>query len=210
MSAEDTRTKILNVAEKLFAERGYGATPLRAIIAEAGVNQAAIHYHFRNRESLFSAVVNRRLLPLEQERLRRFVEIEERWGAEPPPIEKVVEAFVEPTLKLAQSEAGLAWIQFVGQSRLEPGAHWNSVSAQHDEVLVRFVELLKRCLPELRESELLYRTYFLIGVVANSLIDRRTMEKIGQTIPDLFDQPDVVLDHLVDFVSAGLRAPRGS
>jgi AcrR family transcriptional regulator len=34
----DTRQKILDAAERLFGEQGYGATSLRHIIAEAGVN----------------------------------------------------------------------------------------------------------------------------------------------------------------------------
>ena len=46
MSADDTKNKILDVAEKLFAENGLQATSLRQIINEAGVNVASVHYHF--------------------------------------------------------------------------------------------------------------------------------------------------------------------
>jgi hypothetical protein len=41
-----TKERILDTAERLFAEQGYAATSLRGIIAEAGVNLAAVHYHF--------------------------------------------------------------------------------------------------------------------------------------------------------------------
>ena len=60
MATHTTKTRILDAAEQLFAERGYGATSLRAVIDAAGVNQAAIHYHFGGRERLFGAVVDRR------------------------------------------------------------------------------------------------------------------------------------------------------
>ena len=48
----DTKEQILNAAEKLFAEHGIEAVSLRSIISEAGVNLAAIHYHFGSREGL--------------------------------------------------------------------------------------------------------------------------------------------------------------
>ena len=40
-----TRTRILKAAERLFADRGYEETSIRAIVAKARVNQAAINYH---------------------------------------------------------------------------------------------------------------------------------------------------------------------
>ena len=48
----DTKQKILDAAEKLIAEQGYAATSLRQIIADAGVNLAAVHYHFGSKDEL--------------------------------------------------------------------------------------------------------------------------------------------------------------
>ena len=45
----DTKERILDTAERLFAQQGYAATSLRGIIAEAGVNLAAVHYHFHSK-----------------------------------------------------------------------------------------------------------------------------------------------------------------
>ena len=47
-----TKERILDTAERLFAKQGYAATSLRGIIAEAGVNLAAVHYHFHSKEAL--------------------------------------------------------------------------------------------------------------------------------------------------------------
>jgi AcrR family transcriptional regulator len=71
MSA-DTKTQILDAAEKLFAKQGFEATSLRAIIADAGVNLAAIHYHFRSKEGLVRAVLERRIAPINEERIRQL------------------------------------------------------------------------------------------------------------------------------------------
>ena len=69
MKQKYTKTKILNAAEDLFAARGPNAVSLRQVISRAKVNLAAIHYHFGSKESLLQAVLSRRLVPLNAERL---------------------------------------------------------------------------------------------------------------------------------------------
>ena len=51
-----SRELLLTVAERLFAERGVDAVSLRAVMAEAGTNVAAIHYHFGSKEALIQAL----------------------------------------------------------------------------------------------------------------------------------------------------------
>src|SRR5277367_2703679 len=55
--SEITRERILKAAERLFADRGYDATSIRAIVAKARVNQAAINYHFAGKEGLYREVL---------------------------------------------------------------------------------------------------------------------------------------------------------
>ncbi|MGH6735968.1 MAG: CerR family C-terminal domain-containing protein [Methyloceanibacter sp.] len=55
--AEYTRHSILKAAVALFAERGYDGTSVRAIVAKARVNQAAINYHFKGKEGLYLEVL---------------------------------------------------------------------------------------------------------------------------------------------------------
>ena len=52
-----TRERIIKAAERLFAERGYDATSIRAIVAKARVNQAAINYHFDGKDGLYREVL---------------------------------------------------------------------------------------------------------------------------------------------------------
>ncbi len=46
-----TKDKILNAAEKLFAEQGFNGTSLREITSAAEVNLAAVNYHFGSKKS---------------------------------------------------------------------------------------------------------------------------------------------------------------
>lgn len=64
-----TRERILDAAETLFAEHGFGATSVRDITAAAGVNVAAINYHFGGKDSLYREVVLRRLRQLRDARI---------------------------------------------------------------------------------------------------------------------------------------------
>ena len=55
--SEVTRERIMKAAERLFAERGYDGTSVRAIVAKARVNQAAINYHFDGKDGLYREVL---------------------------------------------------------------------------------------------------------------------------------------------------------
>jgi len=53
-----TKDKIIEVAHKLFADKGFNGASIREIAKEASVNIAAINYHFGNKESLYSATIS--------------------------------------------------------------------------------------------------------------------------------------------------------
>src|ERR1700681_5037627 len=91
----NTKTRILNAAEKLFGLNGFDATSLRDITAEAQVNLAAVNYHFQSKDSLIDAIIERRLEPVN--RLR--IEMLDAAGPTPT-VEQVVDAFVAPLLMM--------------------------------------------------------------------------------------------------------------
>ena len=63
--AAETRNAILDAAERVFSERGVSHTSLEDIAKAAGVTRGAIYWHFRNKSELFSAMVGRVSLPIE-------------------------------------------------------------------------------------------------------------------------------------------------
>src|SRR4051795_9743779 len=81
---EATRDRLLDAAERLFAEHGYQATTMRGLTAEAEANIAAVNYHFGCKQSLLEAVVHRALAPVVAERRRRLEAL-----GEGPPVEAV-------------------------------------------------------------------------------------------------------------------------
>ncbi|MEJ2200328.1 MAG: TetR family transcriptional regulator, partial [Desulfuromonadaceae bacterium] len=89
MGQPDTKERILDAAEELFARQGFHATSLRAITGGAQVNLAAVNYHFGSKDGLLEAVFSRRLTPLNQERQRRLEAVREaaRAAGTPPQAE---------------------------------------------------------------------------------------------------------------------------
>ncbi|MGA8497419.1 MAG: CerR family C-terminal domain-containing protein [Xanthobacteraceae bacterium] len=59
----------MKAAERLFAERGYDATSVRAIVAKARVNQAAINYHFDGKDGLYREVLRAAFRALTEQQL---------------------------------------------------------------------------------------------------------------------------------------------
>src|SRR5579862_5407368 len=97
----ETQEKILDTAERLIGEQGYAATSLRQIITEAGVNLAAVHYHFGSKEELLEAVVTRKVGPVNEARLAALEQVEQQAGDCRLDLEKVLGAFFHPTAAVA-------------------------------------------------------------------------------------------------------------
>src|SRR5262245_44298231 len=99
----DTATRLLDAAERAFADKGFDGASLRAITAEAGANLAAGRYHFGSKEALFVAVLARRMEPINRERLRLLDQAEARAAGKPIAVETVLEILVGPVLRAAHA-----------------------------------------------------------------------------------------------------------
>ncbi|MFG1707254.1 TetR/AcrR family transcriptional regulator [Nonomuraea sp. M3C6] len=63
---EDTRTRIQEIALRLFTEQGYEATSLREIAEELGVTKAALYYHFKTKDDIVASLVDLRAAEVEE------------------------------------------------------------------------------------------------------------------------------------------------
>jgi len=97
MTTTDTREEIVSAAEVLFARDGYAATSLRHITEAAGVNLAAVNYHFGSKEALLVEILDRMVLPLTRRRLELLDELEEEGT---PDVRRILAAFLGPDLEL--------------------------------------------------------------------------------------------------------------
>jgi AcrR family transcriptional regulator len=56
---EETRTRILDVAEAAVLQKGFGGTSIEELIAETGITKSGFFYHFRDKNELAKALLNR-------------------------------------------------------------------------------------------------------------------------------------------------------
>ena len=63
-AGEQTVERILDEAERLFSERGFGDTSLRDVAREVGIRAPSLYNHFESKDALYSAVLARAFQPM--------------------------------------------------------------------------------------------------------------------------------------------------
>jgi AcrR family transcriptional regulator len=158
-SAIETRKRILDVAQKMFALHGYEAVSLRKIISKARVNVAAINYYFGTKEKLFEEVLQRSVKSLNDERLRLLDECLQAASGRELLLDDVIRTYVAPFLRLHDNGGpGTATMQFLSRALNEPNPTVRNMMVKHmDPVWVRFSPVLQRLLPDLPKSSFYWR-----------------------------------------------------
>jgi AcrR family transcriptional regulator len=205
--AADTKSIILDAAERLFADHGFAATSLRNIIAAAGVNLAAVHYHFGSKEALIKAVLERRIGPLNQERLRLLDLANADGSGKPDYLERIIEALIGPPLRLnsGSRKAGNHFTKLIGRTFGEADDKLKKMFFEmFDEVVRRFLPAFKKACPHLPASTLFWRCHFVVGGMAHTMCDKEAVEMYARGVCDTNDV-DGIIRELVAFSAAGLR-----
>ncbi len=201
-----TKERILDAAERLFARHGFEPTSLRSITAEAGVNLAAVNYHFQSKDALINAVISRRIGPVNQRRLEMLDEIERRAGDGPLPIDGVIDAFIRPVIEIPRTEAR-NFRPMVGRVFTEPEEFVSKFFEEHlAHVAARFFAAFRRAAPQLPESELMWRAHFLIGAMAHTMTGNRLLEHVSKGLCDTEDV-DSIVDRFVHVFTAVFQLP---
>ena len=211
MSQPDTKQRILDAAEHLFARDGYHATSLRGITTTADANLAAVNYHFGSKEALLEAVIVRRLDPLNEIRrgqLEALLQKAELAG-ELPSCREVLRAFVEPTLRLRQqgSEAE-DFIALIGRTLAEPRGIAMSIFLRHMQPLLqRIFQALALSLPALTEQDLFWRMHFTMGCLSHIMRCHERYSMVPENVN--IDLPvGELIEQFLDFTTAGMEVPR--
>src|SRR5689334_8343340 len=148
MAPPDTRTQILDAAERLFAERGFRGTSVRAITDLAGANLAAVGYHFGSKAELLAAVVRRVIEPITAAQGGRPGRLLAR-GADPS-VAGLVEAFAGPMFDgmPAGDEGGARTSRLIVTIIVDPAEEMRSWTGPAEDVVRdRFLAAFARALP---------------------------------------------------------------
>ena len=207
--AAETKEQILDAAEILIAEKGIDAVSLRAITSAAKVNLAAVHYHFGSKDALVRKVFERRIRPVNASRLAMLDAVEEAAHGAPAALESILRAFVEPAIRLySQDPKGPMFMRVCGRIFAEPSPHLQqSLDDLFANVVERFGSAFQLTLPELEHDELAWRMHFMVGAMIHTLMAHDRLKRFTRGACTM-DDPDALIDRLVTFCAAGMRAPR--
>lgn len=203
MSApDDTKTRLLEAAGEEFAAHGYQGATIRRIIRRAGVNLAAVNYHFRDKEGLYVQAV------LEAHRGC----VREGEPALPPDAapEEGLRAHIHHFLSnvLAVGRPDDWHHRLMTRELLEP--------SPASEVLVREVVrpkferlagVVRRLRPDLEGRRLTAAVFSIVGQCLHYKMARPIAERVIG--PGAFAGLDVefLTDHITTFTLAALRCP---
>lgn len=204
----ETRTRILDAAEELFMQHGFEATSMRLLTTKAGVNLAAVNYHFGSKHALVEAVFRRRLDPMNQARLAELEKLEARPGQAAS--EEIIRAFLSPTLKLVEDAkgGGRNFIRLLGRAYTEPAKMVRQLIGQmYGPVMDRYKAALERALPHMPREELVWRMHFMFGTLAYTLAATDTVQLIAGCKPEDRYDARLLEERLAAFLNAGLNAP---
>ncbi len=210
----ETATRILDAAEGLFVELGMEATSLRLITQQAGVNLAAVNYHFRSKDALFEAVFLRRFGPWATECLAELDALEKHVAAGKASLtaEAVVMCYVRPALALSKDPArgGAMFVRLFSRVLVENHRQLReTLSRQYGELVTRYTRALGRALPGLSEQEVEWRMHLGFSVMFHAFAGNDILKVFGRSVVSARD-PDLIVKHMVPFVVAGLTsAPAG-
>ena len=145
---DETRERILDVAEKLFANNGYNGTSLRDVARGADLQTAAIGYHYPTKEDLFDTVIRRRAAVMTEWRQRALAEMRQRHGAAAIPLDELVRAYVQPFYESA-SHGNAGWRHYAAlMGRLSNSPMGTEVISRHyNATASEYIDEFLRSLP---------------------------------------------------------------
>lgn len=191
--AEETKTRIRKSARKLMSERGIDQVKTREIANDAGVNIAAINYHFRAKDLLAREVLTDVARRSATYRLALLEDCLKTVAAEgrAPDVSEIVRIFVDGYFRDDGLEEGRLLASLVLRHRFaEGGQRFDFVSAELDHMARRFIEAFCLACPHLSKAEVGWRYHFMVGTIVITMSDTNRGDRMVALTDGLEDYRD--------------------
>jgi AcrR family transcriptional regulator len=205
-SMESGAALLLKTAERLFAEHGLEAVSTRMIAREAGQkNPSALQYHFGNRDGLIEAILNYRLTPINQERLRRLDALQHRGDV--VTVKRLTEVFVEPFAEeLLKPVEDTSYVSLLAQLyAYQPGRDLFQKNRERNRAMFELTSLMIKALKPLPLAVIHFRLQ-LMGRQSMTAIAEWDEARRNQSIDLDAKSLRWRTDNLIDFIVGGLQA----
>jgi AcrR family transcriptional regulator len=207
VSAKSVKDRLVNAAEELFCERGFKGTSIRDIAASAGCNIASVNYYFGSKEKLYEEVWHRHLIPMRDLRIASINKVMSQTETSPD-LESLLRSFADTFVGSMVDSSSMSRLSML-MAREYIDSHLPT-NMFVEEVMMPTITamngaLVKTC-PDLDESKILPVVFSILGQLVH-LVHVKTMFEQGGDDLNLppFDYHEL-LDHIVEFSAAGIRA----
>ena len=206
MPSDRTRALILDAAERLYAERGFGDVTLRDIVAAAGVNLAAVNYHFGSKDELIAELFVTRGIANNRERLAELKAAEVAGGGRTD-VKAILRALIGPTLRGClgpESERSTA-ARFMIRASIESVPPIRRIKNREVDHLRKFAAAMRRALPDCDEADVYWGLHFALAMAHQTTRDAERLTKLSDGQCDVNDVEGVI-DRIVDAAAITLTA----
>lgn len=201
--AASTKERILSAAETLFARRGFDGASLRELTSAAGVNLAAVNYHFGSKEKLVEQVFKRRLDALNRDRLAALGAVCQRPDHS---LEDVLGAYIRPALELSHDAGGALFMRVLARAFAEHDDTLRQfLSDNYGHVIRQFTAEFARLLPHLEKAELYWRIDLVTGALTHAMSGFGIIQRKDNVSEQSHREQTAA--HLIGFAVAGLSHP---
>jgi AcrR family transcriptional regulator len=206
MPSDRTRALILDAAERLYAERGFGDVTLRDIVAAAGVNLAAVNYHFGSKDELIAELFVTRGVATNRARLAEL-KAAETAGNGLADIKSILRALVGPTLRgcLGPDNEQSTAAHFMIRASIESVPPIRRIKNREIDHLRKFAAAMRRSLPDCGEADLYWGLHFALAMAHQTIRDSERLTKLSEGKCDLNDV-EALIERIVDACAMMLTA----
>jgi AcrR family transcriptional regulator len=156
-----TRTRLIDAALDLLADRGEDGVTLRELTTAADANVAAVSYHFGSLKSLCEAAV--------EHALERYLDAQEQTVSALGPestLEELAAAFARPMMRaLSSGGRDLDVMRIVARAGIDPPQGWDRFDARFDRIRAHVLRVLKANVPGVKDRDLIFRTRCAAGLL---------------------------------------------
>lgn len=206
--AADTSSRIVQAAEKLFAEQGFKETTMRQITTLADVNLAAVNYHFGSKKGLIHSVAEHSLGPL----CDAIEEGLERCNAKSqvPALQDLLHILAVALVRVHhRNDYALAVLMRLLDQAYRPSQQdlQQFISEKYGKRIAVFLHYLRENTRELSEQEFFWRLHFLMGSVIFTLSNMHALVALDQQDEAEAIEVEAILQRMIPVISAGMQAP---
>ena len=201
-----TRRRLLEIAEEVFAERGFERTSLRDLTRRAGANLASVSYHFGSKTGLLEALLGRKIAAVNDQRIDLLEAAKQTAGGAPVPVRGIVRALIGPLMARGEQFNNPCMVMMSRMLMEQPEFAEKIFEKHFAKVHRAFREEFNRTLPALSHDDITWRLHFTVALMLGAINQRHRIKYLSSGALDAEDWATTER-HLIEFITAAWLAP---